>query len=92
MDGPNWTVQLGRRDSATASLSDANANLPSPFSDLNLLISNFSSKGFSIKELVALSGMWNLNYLFTLTLHYHKQQKNVMNIGELESCKENNKF
>ncbi|CAB4282081.1 unnamed protein product [Prunus armeniaca] len=54
--GPSWTVQLGRRDSTTASLSDANTELPSPSLDLKDLISSFSTKGFSAKELVALSG------------------------------------
>nr|POE84707.1 cationic peroxidase 1 [Quercus suber] len=54
--GPSWTVQLGRRDSTTASLSAANSDLPSPAMDLKDLISTFSSKGFSTKEMVALSG------------------------------------
>ncbi|ONH99703.1 hypothetical protein PRUPE_6G044900 [Prunus persica] len=54
--GPSWTVQLGRRDSTTASLSDANTELPSPSLDLKDLISSFSTKGFSAKEMVALSG------------------------------------
>ncbi|XP_030970062.1 cationic peroxidase 1-like [Quercus lobata] len=54
--GPSWTVQLGRRDSTTASLSAANSDLPSPAMDLKDLISTFSNKGFSTKEMVALSG------------------------------------
>ncbi|CAI9755980.1 unnamed protein product [Fraxinus pennsylvanica] len=33
--GPSWNVNLGRRDSTTASRSVANIVLPSPFSDLN---------------------------------------------------------
>ncbi|KAJ9185455.1 hypothetical protein P3X46_005093 [Hevea brasiliensis] len=56
LGGPSWTVQLGRRDSTTASFSAASTNIPSPFSDLSLLISNFSSKGFTTKEMVAVSG------------------------------------
>ncbi|KDP22793.1 hypothetical protein JCGZ_00380 [Jatropha curcas] len=56
LGGPSWTVQLGRRDSTTASFSAASSSLPSPFSDLSVLISNFSSKGFTTKEMVALSG------------------------------------
>ncbi|KAK9998899.1 hypothetical protein SO802_018502 [Lithocarpus litseifolius] len=54
--GPSWTVQLGRRDSTTASLSAANSDIPSPAMDLKDLISSFSNKGFSTKEMVALSG------------------------------------
>ncbi|KAF7825448.1 cationic peroxidase 1-like [Senna tora] len=55
--GPSWAVQLGRRDSTTASLSTANSDLPGPTSDLSALISSFSNKGFSDKEMVALSGV-----------------------------------
>ncbi|KAI8557201.1 hypothetical protein RHMOL_Rhmol05G0317900 [Rhododendron molle] len=56
LGGPSWSVPLGRRDSTTASLSAANSNLPSPASNLSVLISNFSNKGFTAKEMVALSG------------------------------------
>ncbi|KAF8403466.1 hypothetical protein HHK36_011570 [Tetracentron sinense] len=56
LGGNSWTVQLGRRDSTTASLSAANSDLPSPTMDLSALISTFSDKGFSAKEMVALSG------------------------------------
>ncbi|KAJ7964288.1 Peroxidase [Quillaja saponaria] len=56
LGGPSWTVQLGRRDSTTASLSGANSNIPSPAMDLSDLVSAFSKKGFSAKEMVALSG------------------------------------
>ncbi|XP_050244096.1 peroxidase-like isoform X2 [Quercus robur] len=54
--GTNWTVQLGRRDSTTASLSAANSNIPAPTLNLSGLLSAFSNKGFTAKELVALSG------------------------------------
>ncbi|KAI8523481.1 hypothetical protein RHMOL_Rhmol13G0077100 [Rhododendron molle] len=56
LGGPTWAVQLGRRDSTTASLSTANSDLPSPFMDLSALISTFSDKGFTAKEMAALSG------------------------------------
>ena len=49
-------MPLGRRDSTTASLSSANSDLPGPSSSLSALISSFSNKGFTAKELVALSG------------------------------------
>ncbi|XP_054805938.1 peroxidase A2-like [Prosopis cineraria] len=54
--GQSWTVQLGRRDSLTANLSLANANLPSPFFSLDSLKLNFSAQGLNITDLVALSG------------------------------------
>ncbi|OAY71943.1 Cationic peroxidase 1 [Ananas comosus] len=56
LGGPAWTVLLGRRDSTTASLSTANSDLPSPFSNLNDLISAFAKKGLSTSDMVALSG------------------------------------
>ncbi|KNA18635.1 hypothetical protein SOVF_068670 [Spinacia oleracea] len=59
LGGPTWRVQLGRRDSTKASLSTANSDIPSPSSDLsgtNGLLSSFSNKGFTAKEMVALAG------------------------------------
>lgn len=56
LQGPSWSVALGRRDSTTASLSAANSQIPAPGLNLNALISSFSNKGFTARELVALSG------------------------------------
>ncbi|KAI0519792.1 hypothetical protein KFK09_007253 [Dendrobium nobile] len=56
LGGPSWDVQLGRRDSTTASLSEANSDIPSPASDLNTLISAYAKKGLSTTDMVALSG------------------------------------
>ncbi|PON53549.1 Plant peroxidase [Parasponia andersonii] len=56
LGGPTWTVRLGRRDSTTASQSAANSNIPAPTLNLSGLITSFSNKGFTTKELVALSG------------------------------------
>ncbi|XP_077239179.1 cationic peroxidase 1-like [Tasmannia lanceolata] len=56
LGGPSWTVQLGRRDSTTASLSTANSDIPPPTSSLSALISAFSNKGLNTNEMVALSG------------------------------------
>ncbi|XP_031487678.1 peroxidase 70-like [Nymphaea colorata] len=56
LGGPSWTVQLGRRDSRTASKDAANHNLPSPAADIAVLLSNFQSKGLDAQDLVALSG------------------------------------
>ncbi|KAK9121646.1 hypothetical protein Syun_019263 [Stephania yunnanensis] len=55
LGGPSWTVLLGRRDARTADRNAAE-NLPSPFADLPELIKNFSDKGFTAREMVALSG------------------------------------
>ncbi|XWS13077.1 hypothetical protein CRYUN_Cryun36dG0006600 [Craigia yunnanensis] len=56
LGGTSWTVLLGRRDSTTASLSAANSNIPAPTLSLSGLISAFANKGFTAKEMVALSG------------------------------------
>ncbi|KAI3473105.1 hypothetical protein Pfo_029988 [Paulownia fortunei] len=56
LNGPSWAVALGRRDSTTASLSAANNQIPAPTLNLNALISAFSNKGFTTREMVALSG------------------------------------
>lgn len=56
LGGPSWTVPLGRRDSRTASQTQANTDLPGPASNLSTLISKFSNKGLSASEMTALSG------------------------------------
>ncbi|CAI9774774.1 unnamed protein product [Fraxinus pennsylvanica] len=56
LGGPSWEVQLGRRDSTTASESKANNDIPSPFMDLPALIDSFKKQGLNVKDLVALSG------------------------------------
>lgn len=58
LGGPSWNLLLGRRDSTTASLSAANSNIPGPSLNLNALISAFSNKGFTAREMVALSGLF----------------------------------
>ncbi|CAA7408581.1 unnamed protein product [Spirodela intermedia] len=56
LGGPSWTVTFGRRDARTASLSDANSQIPPPFASLSTLISSFSAKGLSAGEMTTLSG------------------------------------
>lgn len=56
LGGPSWTVPLGRRDARTASQSAANNQIPSPSSSLSTLITMFSAKGLSARDMTALSG------------------------------------
>ncbi|KAJ8564833.1 hypothetical protein K7X08_001293 [Anisodus acutangulus] len=54
--GPSWNVKLGRKNSTMANRTVANIDIPSPFDSLDTLISRFSKKGLSAKDMVALSG------------------------------------
>ncbi|XP_058088620.1 peroxidase P7-like [Magnolia sinica] len=56
LGGPTYSVPVGRRDARTASRDRANSDLPAFFNDLNTLIQLFSNKGFTAREMVALSG------------------------------------
>ncbi|MCL7025002.1 hypothetical protein MKW94_001221 [Papaver nudicaule] len=54
--GPGWDVLMGRKDSLSASKTDANNNIPAPNSDLNTLIAKFKNVGLDSTDMVALSG------------------------------------
>ncbi|XP_040382528.1 peroxidase 40-like [Oryza brachyantha] len=54
--GPRWQVEVGRKDSRTASLQGANTNLPAPTSGVATLVQKFRNVGLSTKDMVALSG------------------------------------
>ncbi|CAM0907684.1 unnamed protein product [Alopecurus aequalis] len=56
LGGPSWTVGLGRRDSLTANENEANNVLPPPSSDIVNLTDSFGPKGFTLTDIVALSG------------------------------------
>ncbi|KAK7390248.1 hypothetical protein VNO78_25547 [Psophocarpus tetragonolobus] len=67
LGGQGWPVRLGRRDSTTASLSGANSDLPAPSLDLNGLTTAFQKKGFTVDEMVALSGAHTIGSARCLT-------------------------
>ncbi|KAL2632273.1 hypothetical protein R1flu_016959 [Riccia fluitans] len=54
--GFNWSVPLGRRDGVISSVSEANNDLPPPSLNFDSLVSLFNRKGFTMKEMVTLSG------------------------------------
>ncbi|KAH8959401.1 hypothetical protein BDL97_06G076300 [Sphagnum fallax] len=54
--GPRWRVVFGRRDSLTANITLADEDLPSALYSGSQLVSNFESKGFNLRQMVALSG------------------------------------
>ncbi|KAM0845505.1 hypothetical protein ACQ4PT_056329 [Festuca glaucescens] len=62
LGGPTWTVPLGRRDSTNANLSQANSDLPPPFASISGLIAGFAKKGFTAREMTALSGAHTIGF------------------------------
>ncbi|OIT04226.1 peroxidase 40 [Nicotiana attenuata] len=54
--GWGWEVQMGRKDSLTASRKAANNNIPGPNSNVATLVSNFQNIGLSLQDMVTLSG------------------------------------
>ncbi|BBN12075.1 peroxidase [Marchantia polymorpha subsp. ruderalis] len=60
--GLNYTVPLGRRDGVSSFAWEANNNLPPPFADWTKLMSIFSTKGLSSKDLVVLSGAHTVGF------------------------------
>ncbi|TVU20817.1 hypothetical protein EJB05_30414, partial [Eragrostis curvula] len=51
-----WEVETGRRDGTVSSDQEALRNIPAPTSTFDILLSNFSSKGLGLEDLVVLSG------------------------------------
>ncbi|KAK7318834.1 hypothetical protein RJT34_03541 [Clitoria ternatea] len=54
--GPIWEVQMGRKDSMTASKDAANNNIPGPNSTVDILVAKFENVGLTLQDMVALSG------------------------------------
>ncbi|KAJ4846732.1 Peroxidase 40 [Turnera subulata] len=54
--GPSWEVQMGRRDSLTASKAAATSNIPAPNSTVEALLASFQNVGLTLNDMVALSG------------------------------------
>ncbi|XP_057535156.1 peroxidase 56-like [Amaranthus tricolor] len=51
-----WKVRTGRRDGTISLVSEATANIPSPFSNFTVLKHQFQMNGLSVRDLVVLSG------------------------------------
>ncbi|PKI38020.1 hypothetical protein CRG98_041616 [Punica granatum] len=79
LGGPGWPVNLGRRDSTAANFSGANSDLPSPSFNLSDLITSFKNKGFTTKEMVALSGSHTIGQARCLTFRGRLYTDNDIN-------------
>ncbi|KAK4477404.1 hypothetical protein RD792_016625 [Penstemon davidsonii] len=62
MGGPFYTVKLGRKDSLTSRSADVEGNLPKTSMSMNQHIEIFKSKGFSVQEMVALTGAHTIGF------------------------------
>lgn len=87
LGGRSWQVQLGRRDSTTASLNAANTNLPAPTLNLSALITSFSNKGFTAKEMVALSGSHTIGQARCVTFRNRLYNENDISSSFATSLK-----
>ena len=54
--GPFYQVRLGRKDSLTSDVSHVEPNVPRANASISQMISTFESKGFTVREMVALTG------------------------------------
>ncbi|KAF8042217.1 hypothetical protein BT93_A0745 [Corymbia citriodora subsp. variegata] len=89
LGGPSWTVSLGRRDSTTASPSAANSSIPPPTLSLSGLISAFSNKGFTAKEMVALLGSHTIGHARCTAFRAQLYDENNINAMLATSLKAN---
>ncbi|KAL7232475.1 hypothetical protein ACSBR2_010492 [Camellia fascicularis] len=62
MGGPYYTVKLGRRDGLLSKSSLVEGNLPRPTMSMTHLIKLFASNGFTLSEMVALSGAHTIGF------------------------------
>ncbi|XP_058112141.1 peroxidase 31-like [Magnolia sinica] len=60
--GPYYKVRLGRKDGLVSSASHVEGNLPRPTMTMSQIISIFQTKGFTIREMVALSGAHTIGF------------------------------
>jgi hypothetical protein len=57
--GPDWIVELGRKDGVVSSAAEAEALLPSSHSNAATLVASFAALGLTSRDMVTLSGkLW----------------------------------
>ncbi|KAL2339218.1 hypothetical protein Fmac_013664 [Flemingia macrophylla] len=82
--GPNIEIPLGRKDSRTYSVLEADAKLPSPTITVDEFISIFVSKGMNIEESVSILGAHTLGVGHCLNIVgrlYDSRQRDKMDFG-----------
>ncbi|KAL3380119.1 hypothetical protein AABB24_000642 [Solanum stoloniferum] len=98
--GLGWQVQMGRKDSLTASKTAANNNIPGPNSNVATLVTNFQNLGLSLQDMVTLSGAHTIGKARCATFSSRLNNNNAgvsnseMNLDFLQSlqqlCSANN--
>ncbi|XP_072953160.1 peroxidase 31-like [Typha angustifolia] len=62
LGGPFYTVRLGRKDALSSRSASVDGNLPRPNMTATQMATIFGSKGFSVREMVALSGAHTVGF------------------------------
>lgn len=62
LGGPFYRVPMGRKDSLTSTDVSVKANLPLPNMTITDIIARFTDKGFTVREMVALSGAHTVGF------------------------------
>ncbi|KAJ8760838.1 hypothetical protein K2173_021876 [Erythroxylum novogranatense] len=60
--GPFYQVRLGRKDGLTSNISRVDGNLPNPKMPMSEIISFFTSRGFTVEDMVALLGSHTIGF------------------------------
>lgn len=60
--GPYYPVRLGRKDSLESDAGKVSASLPTQHMTMDQIIEKFTSKGFNVKEMVALTGAHTIGF------------------------------
>ncbi|KAL5080120.1 hypothetical protein RYX36_008541 [Vicia faba] len=62
LGGPHYNVYLGRRDGTTSASPSVNGHLPKPSMPMSQIIDIFTKRGFTVEEMVALSGAHTVGF------------------------------
>ncbi|CAM0907682.1 unnamed protein product [Alopecurus aequalis] len=89
LGGPSWTVPLGRRDSLTASKTNAERDLPGPSFDLQNLTDAFMIKGLGVADMVALSGAHTIGQAQCLNFRDRLYNETTLDSGFAAALKAN---
>lgn len=60
--GPYYPVKLGRKDGLVSKASTVEGNLPRPTMSMDEILKIFESRGFTVQEMVALSGAHTIGF------------------------------